>query len=47
MKADEAARCVKIADLTHNMDLTRIPEPADRDRARVEKYRKALEFLKG
>ena len=46
VKEDETARCVKIADITHNMDLSRIPEPTDADRARAEKYRKALAFLK-
>ena len=39
------ARAVKIADLKHNMDLSRIPEPTEKDYARVEKYKKALKFL--
>ncbi len=37
---------VKLADLTHNSDLSRIPEPAARDFARVEKYKKEMAFLK-
>ena len=32
---------VKIADLTDNMDLTRIAAPTEKDVARVEKYKKA------
>lgn len=36
---------VKIADLTDNMDLTRIAHPSDKDRERIEKYRHAKTFL--
>lgn len=43
---DPYAREVKIADLTHNMDLSRIQNPTDKDFKRVEKYKKALDFLK-
>ena len=32
---------VKYADLTDNMDLSRIPHPTERDFARLEKYKKA------
>ena len=39
------ARVVKMADLRDNMDLTRIPEPSDGDRARLERYRTALQLL--
>lgn len=39
------ARAVKIADLEHNMDLTRLQEVQEKDRARVEKYRRAHEYL--
>lgn len=39
---------VKEADLTMNMDLSRIPEPTDRDRERLEKkYKPALSILRG
>lgn len=38
-------RRVKIADLKDNMDLSRIPHPTDKDLRRVEKYRRAIEFL--
>lgn len=37
---------VKLADLEDNMDLRRIKNPADRDFARIEKYRNAYELLK-
>lgn len=39
-------REVKMADLTHNMDLGRLPHPTEKDFQRVEKYRKAFEYLK-
>ncbi len=45
LRMDSCARAVKIADLKHNMDLSRIPEPCEKDFARVEKYKKALAFL--
>lgn len=38
---------VKLADLEHNSDLSRIPHSTERCRARVEKYRRAREFLFG
>lgn len=47
IRKNEMARRVKLADLTHNMDLTRIPHPGPRDRARVERYRKSRLFLQG
>ena len=39
------ARKVKLADLRHNSDLTRINNVTEKDLARVEKYRKAIEYL--
>ncbi len=39
------ARKVKIADLTDNMRLDRIEEPSEKDVERIEKYRRAKEFL--
>ena len=39
------ARSVKIADLKHNMDLTRLEEITDKDIERVKKYQKCLEYL--
>ena len=47
IKANELARAFKIADLKHNMDLTRLKEVGEKDIRRVEKYRKALGMLEG
>ena len=47
IKANELARAVKIADLKHNMDLTRLKEVREKDVKRVEKFRKALGVLEG
>lgn len=44
--ANNLARTVKIADLLHNMDLTRLPKITEKDKARLEKYRDALDFLR-
>ena len=41
------ARKVKLADLRDNSDLSRIAEPTEKDRARLEKYRRAIETLEG
>ena len=45
IKRDSNAWHVKMADLKHNMDIRRIPNPTEEDIQRVEKYRKALELL--
>ena len=47
IKSNELARAVKIADLKHNMDLSRLKEVGEKDIRRVEKYRKALGMLEG
>jgi hypothetical protein len=39
------AREVKLADLRDNSDLSRIAEPTDRDRERIQKYRRAIAYL--
>ena len=45
---DPLARRVKLADLTNNMDISRIPNPGQKDLDRVEKkYRPAYTYLKG
>ncbi|HEU0121725.1 MAG TPA: HD domain-containing protein [Bryobacteraceae bacterium] len=44
-KADPIGRRVKLADLQDNSDLSRIAEPTERDRARLEKYRAAMAVL--
>lgn len=36
---------VKLIDLKHNMDLSRLPEVTDKDLCRVKKYKKAYEYL--
>jgi len=41
------ARRVKLADLEDNMDLRRLPEITERDRARLNRYIKAWQKLKG
>lgn len=45
VKKDSNAWRVKMADIKHNMDISRIPEPTAKDFARIEKYKKALAFL--
>ncbi len=47
IRKDEGARNVKMADLRHNMDLSRIPSPTEKDMERIEKYKKSLAFLEG
>ncbi len=39
------AKEVKIADLKHNSDLTRLDKVTEKDIARAEKYKNALKFL--
>lgn len=46
VKANEIACAVKLADIEHNSDLSRLSVVADEDRARLVKYKKAVEFLK-
>lgn len=45
IKADPLARAVKLADLSHNSDLTRLPRVTKRDRERTKKYKAAIELL--
>lgn len=45
IKRNPIATTVKIADLGHNSDLTRLDCIEDKDKERVEKYKKALEVL--
>ncbi|CDF96136.1 MULTISPECIES: HD domain-containing protein [unclassified Pseudomonas] len=42
---DPLARRVKLADLAENSDLSRLDSPSQNDLERVEKYRKAAEYL--
>ncbi|MFV0413863.1 MAG: HD domain-containing protein [Oscillospiraceae bacterium] len=45
VKANPIARKVKIADLKHNMDLSRLPKITSADIARERKYTQALAYL--
>ncbi|OYQ61795.1 GTP pyrophosphokinase [Pseudanabaena sp. SR411] len=45
VKSNAIARKVKIADLTHNMDITRIANPTEKDFQRLERYKKVLQEL--
>ncbi len=45
LKNNPIARAVKLADLTHNSDLSRLPAVTERDLERVEKYRRAKALL--
>jgi (p)ppGpp synthase/HD superfamily hydrolase len=40
------ARKVKLADLQDNMDLSRIPNPQPKDYGRLEKYQRAVQYLR-
>jgi len=42
---DPIGRKVKVADLTDNLDIARIPSPTARDLARLERYKAALASL--
>lgn len=44
IKTDPVARRVKLADLRHNSDVTRL-RPEQVNEARLEKYRRAIEIL--
>jgi len=45
LKHNTIARTVKLADLKDNMDMSRIPNPTERDFIRLEKYKKAKALL--
>ena len=45
IKTNSLATKVKLADLEHNMDLSRLPIVSDEDLQRAKKYRKAREYL--
>jgi len=45
LKHNRIARTVKLADLRHNSDLTRLNDISDKDIRRVEKYKKAILLL--
>lgn len=45
LSSNSLARAVKKADLNDNMDLKRIPEPTEKDFARLQKYHRAWSLL--
>lgn len=45
VKENEIAKKVKMEDIKHNMDLSRLSVITDKDLKRVEKYKKALKYL--
>ncbi len=45
VKNNEIARAVKLADLRHNMDISRLSEVTQKDLDRVEKYKEAYRIL--
>ena len=45
VKENKLARVVKLADLRHNSDLTRLTKVTEKDIKRKEKYQKAIDFL--
>ena len=45
IKTNPVARAVKLADLRHNSDLTRLDTVDEKALERVEKYRKAIQLL--
>ena len=47
VKKNPIAAAVKLEDLKHNSDLTRLDEVTAKDIKRNEKYKKAIEFLEG
>ena len=47
LKVNPIAKKVKIADIKHNSDETRLEKITVKDIARINKYKKALEILEG
>lgn len=45
IKNNPAAKAVKLADLAHNSDITRLDTVDEEALARIEKYKKAIEIL--
>lgn len=45
IKTNPVAVKVKLADLRHNSDMTRMEAPTERDLQRAEKYREAMRLL--
>ena len=47
IKSNALAKTVKMHDLTHNMDLSRLTNPVTKDFERVERYKKEYDYLSG
>ncbi|MCQ3035598.1 MAG: DUF1810 family protein [Bacilli bacterium] len=47
IKDNDLAREVKLSDLSHNMDLSRIPNPGKWDMVRLNKYQRSKDYLLG
>ena len=45
VKSNPLARAVNLADLKHNSDLLRLETITDKDLERLEKYKKAIDYL--
>lgn len=45
VKTNRLARTVKLADLKHNSDLSRLSEVTDKDLKRYKKYQEAIKYL--
>ena len=45
IKKNPIAKAVKLADLRHNSDLSRLDRITSRDKARAKKYKKAIDLL--
>lgn len=45
LKGKPISMAVKLADLRHNSDLSRLPVVTDKDQERVKKYQKAIKIL--
>lgn len=45
IKDNPLATAVKLHDLTHNMDLSRLPNPTEKDYERVARYKKEYDYL--
>ena len=47
IKSNALAKAVKMHDLTHNMDLSRLTNPVAKDLERVARYKKEYDYLSG
>ena len=45
VSTSKLAKKIKVADLLHNLDITRIKEPTKQDYQRLEKYKTAILYL--